>query len=564
MASGVDTENPFITPRRSTPPGFSDTPLTRSQASRTIANQIEDATKHLELVGDVGEKLRATKQRLMDRLREVESHNGDELSADLRQQLEDLQREYDDVGRESARAFSTSASKSAYLASAYDSPLKDSNHLGIPDSPSFSISTTPSGKTPTSRKQRNQPNRLQDIQFATDIGHNLIVTVRQLQNLLNERDERIKAIEIEKSRFEVQAEQQENRLKMLDESEQRYKEENWNLELSLQDLRAAASASKDAETKLANQVNAMTTERELLVKEIWEVKQSHAKETAASIASHKGTEMELASLKRNATINDTERAALKRKIDELSSELEESQKDRARLRHEDYQSEIASERSLQDVREVDDASDNSPPPSPSKATPRHAMLETETLKSSLHHAHRVITSLKSTIHREKTEKSELRRMLQDARDDLEQSRVERVSQNTGSAKRKKLDDGKFKKPLRPPIRMGDHRKTRTDVTMVDNDDWEDHESVRGDVPDQSDRFDTAAESSFETANEAEAETTDAFQTGAESMAESTGEDTETDTPYDINSGPEDAFLKPMVKPNFGSRPGSERGSMRSG
>ncbi|KAK6540809.1 hypothetical protein TWF694_008198 [Orbilia ellipsospora] len=568
MASGFD--DPFVTPRRPPNPSsstYAEPPLTRSQASRTIANQIEDTTKHLELVGDVGEKLRATKQRLMDRLKEVEDSKGDELSPDLRQQLEDLQREYDDVGRESTRAFSASASKSAYLASAYDTPSKE-GHLGIPDSPSYT-STTP-GKTPTSRKQRNQPNRLQDIQFATDIGHNLIVTVRQLQNLLNERDEKIKLIEMEKSKLEFTTEQQESRLKMLDESEQRYKEENWNLELNLQDMRGAASASKDAETRLASQLNIVAAEKESLVKEMYEIKQNHAKEMEASTSSHKTTEMELASMKRNMTINETERAALKRKIDELSTELEESQKDRARLRHDEYHSENTSELGPQDVREEDDTPENSPPPSPNKATPRHAMLETETLKSSLHHAHRMITSLKSTIHREKTEKQELRRMLQDARDDLEQARVERASNASGSTRRKRNDDGKFKKPLRPPIKMGDNRKTRTDVTMIGDDDWEDHESVRGDVPQTeesgADRFDTAAESSaFETANEHEAETTD-FQTGAESMAESTGEDTETETPFATPgaNGVSDPFLKPITKPNFGSRPGSDRGSQKGG
>jgi Na+/phosphate symporter len=105
---------------------FSDSKLTRSQASRTIASQIEDTSKHLELVGDVGEKLLAQKQMLAEKLKVLESEPEDaEVSPELRQQLEDLQRNYDEVGRESSRAFSASTSKSAFLGAAYDTPSRD-------------------------------------------------------------------------------------------------------------------------------------------------------------------------------------------------------------------------------------------------------------------------------------------------------------------------------------------------------------------------------------------------------------------------------------------------------
>jgi hypothetical protein len=74
--------------------------------------------------------------------------------------------------------------------------------------------------------------------------------------------------------------------------------------------------------------------------------------------------------------------------------------------------------------------EHSPPPSPVKGTPRHSMLESETLKSSLHHAHRMIQNLKGNIHREKTEKLKLKRMLQDARDELEARRGKLGSGNS--------------------------------------------------------------------------------------------------------------------------------------
>lgn len=52
------------------------------------------------------------------------------------------------------------------------------------------------------------------------------------------------------------------------------------------------------------------------------------------------------------------------------------------------------------------------------------MLESETVKASLMHAQRTIQSQRTQLHREKTEKLEMRRVLQELRDELEKLREE--------------------------------------------------------------------------------------------------------------------------------------------
>src|SRR5699024_7029692 len=96
---------------------------------------------------------------------------------------------------------------------------------------------SPSKVSVPSRKQRNQPsNRVHDIEFATEISTSLLAQVRQLQALLAEREDALKTINLEKSRLELEAEGYAQRIRALDESEERYKDENWALETRTQEL----------------------------------------------------------------------------------------------------------------------------------------------------------------------------------------------------------------------------------------------------------------------------------------------------------------------------------------
>ncbi|EHK21426.1 uncharacterized protein TRIVIDRAFT_223038 [Trichoderma virens Gv29-8] len=79
------------------------------------------------------------------------------------------------------------------------------------------------------------------------------------------------------------------------------------------------------------------------------------------------------------------------------------------------------------------------------------MLETETLKASLQHAQRTIQSQRSQLHREKTEKLEFRRIIQDLRNlrnDLEKARND-LEQGTAPSR---IRGGRMVEPKRVKAR----------------------------------------------------------------------------------------------------------------
>lgn len=368
----------------------------------------------------------------------------------------------------------------------------------------------------------------------------------------------MKAANLESSRLELEAEGFTQRIRALDESEQRYKDENWNLETQTHELINAVKDSQDRETKLTSALSALTADKGKIERELEELKQNHGKLMEDQAAAQKAHDSEAHMLRRNLNSGDAERLTLNAKVEELTSQNQELAKAVAsmRSRHVEAETPRPVRFETDDTEPERDTPDNSPPPSPNKQTPRHGHLETETIRSSLGHAHRMIQNLKSNIHREKTEKIELKRMLQEARDELETRRRDNNAPGSG-AKRQKIKPDTFKKPLPRSDLLGPARRGRTEVAL-DEPDWEDHTSEasptrtvrskgsqRGftsrEATDASDVYQTAteAEDAFETANERETATeSEAFQTGAESLAEdSNGELTETEDRGTPRQGP---------------------------
>jgi hypothetical protein len=408
---------------------------------------------------------------------------------------------------------------------------------------------SPSKVSVPSRKQRNQPSgRVHDIEFATEISTSLLAQVRQLQALLAEREEALKTANLENSRLELEAEGFSQRIRTLDESEQRYKDENWSLETQMHELIASVKDAQERETKLNNNLGTLTSEKNKFERELEELKQANSKLLEDQAAAQKAHDSEAHMLRRNLNSGDAERVTLQAKLEELASQNVELARAVGSLRGRHLEAETPRPLTIDTEEAMRDQStpENSPPPSPNKQTPRHGHLETETLRSSLGHAHRMIQNLKSNIHREKTEKIELKRMLQEARDELETRRRDPNGPGSG-AKRQKIKPDTFKKPLPRSDLLGPGRRGRTEIAL-DEPDWEDHASeasptrtIRskkahsrspGRATDLSDVYQTAneTEDAFETANERETATeSEAFQTGAESLAEDSNDEmTETE------------------------------------
>ncbi|KIX10019.1 uncharacterized protein Z518_01100 [Rhinocladiella mackenziei CBS 650.93] len=520
-----------------------------SQVKRSIVAHLAETERRLQDTQKLGESLLLQQSELTDKLREVEEQQGDaEITSELRQRLAELEKEHNDVGKEIARALLGPKSRAV---SGEEKPGAEQS--------TFSSQATPS---PTkvmapSRRQRNQPsNRAGDLQFAADISTSLLAQVRQLQSAIAERDELLKQANSERDRLEQEAFVSAQRLRALDESEQKYKDENWNLETQTHELMAAAREAADREKRLTASLAAAVAEKTRVQSDMDEIRLAHDKLSDEHAAARKAHDSELHTLKRTIDVGDSERATLRSKVEELTSQNQElARAVAARLRGPHPGTEVSAAREHDDEFKDMEDPENSPPPSPTKATPRHGGLESETLRSSLHHAHRMIQNLKNNIHREKTEKIELKRMLQDARDELEQRRGD-GSLGSGT-KRQKTKSEAFKKPARPDM-LGGSRRSRTDVELED-DDWEDHvadtpthgssqkhlsvpttAAAEGRITDTSDAYQTAneTEGAFETADERHATESEDFQTGAESLAgDSTDDLTETeDTASQIRRG----------------------------
>lgn len=410
-----------------------------------------------------------------------------------------------------------------------------------------------------SRKQRNQPSsRVHDIEFATEISTSLLAQVRQLQALLAEREDTLKTVNLEKSRLELEAEGYAQRIRALDESEERYKDENWALETRTHELMATIRDTSDRETKLNSNLSAINDEKGSVERELEDLKQANAKLVEDHTAAQKANDAELHQMRRNLTSGDSERVAMQHKLDELNAQNQELAKAVAmRLRQHEAESTRQIPQDNDSDEQDNETPDNSPPPSPNKFTPRHNHLETETLRSSLGHAHRMIQNLKSTIHREKTEKIELKRMLQDARDEVEQRRREGTTGGGPSNKRQKVKSESLRKPPRPDL-LGAGRRGKAEIEEVQDDtEWEDkstHDSPPHKTPSKpapsrsgerssdepSDAYQTATEAddAFETANERDTTESEAFQTGIESMADDSSDTEElTETEDSVQRTP---------------------------
>ncbi len=394
------------------------------------------------------------------------------------------------------------------------------------------------------RKVRNQPsNRIHDIEFAAEISTSLIAQVRNLQGLLGEKDEELKEIRAENSKLEYEVEGFQQRLKTLDDSEHRYKDENWNLETQIHELMAKEREAADREKKLTQALNLLQSEKNTGQRELDEIKLSHSKLAEEHAAAIKHHDIELGTVKRTMVMAESERAAMQRRIEDLTgqnSELAKAMSVSIRAKKSERESIVGM--SDEDFQTAHDNTtpEQSPPASPVKGTPRHSMLESETLKTSLAHAQRLIQSLRTNVHREKTEKMESRRLLQEARDEIEKLRGDPLVPNRRA---RKTESREFKKP---PRLLGGLRSARSEI-FADDPNWEDQPDVLphprsspisrettmlfDPVPEHTDHFETANEASdaaFETANENATETDD-FHTGAEEFSSDDAQ-TETESP----------------------------------
>ncbi|KAG1146869.1 hypothetical protein G6F37_004479 [Rhizopus arrhizus] len=286
----------------------------------------------------------------------------------------------------------------------------------------------PTGSTPTKRRSKvpNTDRRNTDIEFATEIGQGLLLEVRKMQALLQEKEEKLRTLENQKADLERAAEAMAKQMRQKEENEERLKEETWNLELAKQELTISVTELQQnlnkanvEQNKLAKQVNELRTEIEQL-------RDREEKLNNTIEAMKNRHEQDMSSMRRHTAALQREKTDQTKKIEALTSELAIAKAQSRITKHVTSESEPSSTEQSADLAHEISAvkSDAAPaslrPPSPEQLPARNQVIEVETLKTSLAHAHRMVSNLRSNLHKEKTEKFELKKLLAESQETIEQ------------------------------------------------------------------------------------------------------------------------------------------------
>lgn len=83
-----------------------DASTSPAQAKRALSAHLAETERRIAEAGRLGNHLVQQRQDLSDKLKEIEQHQSDEdISPELRQKLAEIEKEYNEVGRETARVF---------------------------------------------------------------------------------------------------------------------------------------------------------------------------------------------------------------------------------------------------------------------------------------------------------------------------------------------------------------------------------------------------------------------------------------------------------------------------
>ncbi|KAI8074823.1 hypothetical protein BC940DRAFT_343275 [Gongronella butleri] len=334
-------------------------------------------------------------------------------------------------------------------------PLPSPSTSSMQESSSSLLPLPPplTGTTPTKRRSKvpNNDRRNNDIEFATEIGQGLLVEVRKMQTLLQEKEEQLRALQIQKADLERAAEALTKQLRQKEEAEERLKEETWNLELSKQELTMSVTELQQQLAKASNEQQKLDKQLMAVSVELEQVRGREDKLSATVDHLKTQHEQDMASVRRHVASMQRDKQEMTKQMDVLSSELAiaKAQTRMARRSHQD----LLGDKSLASGSDSDallaipgsptgeagamDPADHvgsssgnvllSPSSSTTSSTSRqHAAalqqqaMEVENLKTSLSHAHRMISTLRSNMHKEKTEKFELKKLLAESQETIEQ------------------------------------------------------------------------------------------------------------------------------------------------
>lgn len=345
--------------------------------------------------------------------------------------------------------------------------------------------------------------------------------MRKLQSIIQEKEEIIKQLEAAKRENERHHETAQRHLKQREEIEgrlstrifrylliiscikkERLKEENWNLEVANQELRTHLLESNQTIAKHNAEYARLVKQIKNQSEQIDIMKAQEEKNTSLIEAMKARHEQETHQLRKHAANAQRENAQIQKQIEALNTELKICKAKLAiKMATASARSEEPSESSEAAADKNDQDSDHSvkdvhPTSSTSTTTNRSQQLETETLKQSLAHAHRIISNLRSTAHKEKLEKFELKKMLSDSQETIEQLRkdIANMSNNAISINGSRSNTKTAKKKHTKKRRGGVARQARG-VSINDSSD-SDQQSIKSSDSELDDSMDEQQDPQF--------------------------------------------------------------------
>ncbi|KAF8492517.1 hypothetical protein JB92DRAFT_3002848 [Gautieria morchelliformis] len=431
---------------------------------------LDDKEKQLSLVGTLGQRFLAQQMELEERISQLNDLEAAKTSATDDQALETEIR--DKLG-ELKHTMNSWESENQDMFGVLGNKVN-----GVPPSPtatslpSFDVEDTSAVHSPTSgpsaaqssRRAKNAAHRANDVEFAFEIGSSLLTEVRRLQSLLAERDKAIRDMKEEKDDLKKLVEDLTTGLQTQAASAEKYKEENWNLEVTLQELRTqlqdaqTAGQNSEAERKRAakqllaarDSIDQHKNEAERLTSKLDEFKAKHETDVAQMRKQAAGLQRDKSDLQSTLEALKSDIAKKDRSIKRFASPLTPNGLSPYTPAQGDGEEEEdvfgttggASRRKL-DASAMfgqdglgSDYADSSPDPSPSRPhlAPNHPSNEIEALKQSLAHAHRQVSMLRGTVQREKELRMDYRRKLAEAEGRTEELVDEEEEENIDPTK----------------------------------------------------------------------------------------------------------------------------------
>ncbi|KAG5440583.1 hypothetical protein PCK2_000408 [Pneumocystis canis] len=425
--------------------------MDNTSATAAVRAQLEEVTRRLHGAGLLGERLLVQRQRLEEALA---------VPTQLSEKLLELEQELDKIKRDAGEN---------WIEADFLSRDGETGHtVNIPKRSDYYTVSPLKHALSMRRRPAKISTRTHDLEFATEIGQSLLTEVRRLQGVLDEREAQWKVMVSEKGHLEQQIEGLELRLKALDESQERYKEENWDLEMKTQDLNQKMTEASAAELRMT-QENARLlrqTQMQMEALEALRIRETELNEELEQLRIR--SELDAASFRRVQVELLEERAKLIRQIEELKAELESLRKSfhlgEKKMEEEEC---IVIENHAQAAFE-DTLSEQWSPLSSVKYTPsRHIPLEAETVKASFSHAQRTIYGLRGALQREKTEKIELRQQLNEAL-----GKLEKWKQGKALSRKKPLKRHSKCRPTPMMYPLSEGHNT-SDATVESEAEWKD-------------------------------------------------------------------------------------------